>query len=162
MRPKDEARNLRAEAYNVDGRMRLPIDPYAIASNLGINVRTTPLAADTAGFIIKEQNEDRPTIYLNSGDGEQRRRFTLSHELGHFVTHRDEPVLAYVDKRDELASKGTDPAERWCNAFAAELLMPEAIVKKYWAEGMSSEEIRQKFDVSKAAIAVRLTSLGLI
>lgn len=160
---KNEARQLRVEAYNDEnGRIPFPIDPFTIARNLGINVEIVPLDPDTAGFILKESFEDKPTIYLNVRDGFQRRRFTLAHELGHFVKHRGAEEIAYVDNRDELASRGTDPNERWCNAFAAELLMPEAIVKKDWALGKSVEEMRRKFDVSMAAMTVRLSSLGLV
>lgn len=160
---KNEARQLRMEAYNdEDGRIPFPVDPFKIAQNLGIKVRTVPLEPDTAGFILKESFEDNPTIYLNKRDGLQRRRFTLAHELGHFVKHRGADEIAYVDNRDELASRGTDPNERWCNSFAAELLMPEAIVKKDWALGKSVEQMRSKFNVSMAAMTVRLNSLGLL
>lgn len=162
MTPKNEARRLRDEAYNVDGKMRMPIDVFTIAENLGLAIVPKPLPPNLAGFIIKEENESMPTIFVNANDGEQRRRFTVAHELGHYMKHRNEDEIAYVDNRDELASTGTDPAERWCNAFAAELLMPEALVKRYWAEGWSFEQIRKRFNVSKAAMSNRLNFLGLI
>ena len=160
--PKDDARQLRREAYNVNGKMRLPIDVFAIAKRVGIRVEPTPLRKDVAGFIIKEADEEAPTIYVNAGDGPQRQRFTVAHELGHFMVHRDDPEIAYVDNRDELASLGTDPLERRCNAFAAELLMPEALVKRYWAEGWKFEEMRRRFDVSKSAMITRLKHFGFI
>lgn len=127
--------------------MRLPIDPFQIAASLGIRVFRTPLEIGTAGFILKEKDDELPVIYLNASDGLQRQRFTLAHELGHYVEHRDDAQIAYMDMRDELAYSGTDCTERWYNAFAAELLMPAALIKRYWAQGKSFEHIRQKLQV---------------
>lgn len=162
MIPKQEARKLRDAAYNVDGKMRLPIDLTEIAKNLNVRVETKELPSSVAGFILKEENEKFPIIYVNARDGFQRQRFTVAHELGHYIQNRDSDEIAYVDNRDELASSGTDSKERWCNAFAAELLMPEAVVKKYWAEGWKFEQIRELLDVSRAALTNRLSFLGLI
>ena len=162
MAPKREARKLRSEAYNIDGKMRLPIDVAEIAKQLNVRVEVRELPSSVAGFIIKEESEPFPVIYVNSGDGSQRRRFTIAHELGHYIQNRYSEEIAYVDNRDELASTGTDPNERWCNAFAAELLMPESVVKKYWAEGWEFERIQKLLDVSKSALTYRLNSLGLV
>lgn len=77
------------ETYNDEnGRIPFPVDPFKIARNLGINVEIVPLDPETAGFILKEAFEANPTIYLNARDGVQRQRFTLAHELGHFMKHR--------------------------------------------------------------------------
>lgn len=160
--PRDDARQLRRDVYNVNGKMRLPIDVFEIAERLGIRVEPTPLPQNVAGFIIKEADEETPTIYVNEEDGPQRQRFTVAHELGHYIAHREDAEIAYVDNRDELASSGTDPLERRCNAFAAELLMPEALVKRYWAEGWKFEDMRRRFDVSKAAMLNRLKHFGFI
>ncbi|ERS53261.1 MULTISPECIES: ImmA/IrrE family metallo-endopeptidase [Corynebacterium] len=162
MSSKSGARNLRAEIYNVNGRMRMPIDVHQMARDLNIEIVQKSLPAEVAGFILKEARDEFPTIYVNAKDGPQRQRFTIAHELGHYVQERTKEQLAYVDNRNELASTGVDPQERWCNAFAAELIMPEASVKKYWAEGWSFEEIRTRLDVSKAALTNRLASLRLI
>lgn len=162
MIPKQEARNLRSEAYNVDGKMSLPIDVRAIADNMNIQIVEKELPSSVAGFILKEENDPFPVIYVNAQDGFQRQRFTIAHELGHYVQNRHSDEIAYVDNRDELASSGTDPKERWCNAFAAELIMPESVVKKYWAEGRKFEQIRKLLGVSKAALGNRLNFLGLI
>lgn len=157
-----EARNLRAKFYNVNGKMRMPIDVHRMAQALQIEIVEKSLPVEVAGFILKEAKDKVPTIFVNSKDGPQRQRFTIAHELGHYVQNRTNEQLAYVDNRNELASTGIDPHERWCNAFAAELIMPEASVKRYWAEGWSFEKIRDRLNVSKAALTNRLDSLGLI
>lgn len=162
MSPKQEARQLRIDTYNIDGKMRVPIDVREIASALNIEIQEQPLPNSVAGFILKEENHEHPIIYLNENDGEQRQRFTIAHELGHYVLERGNKRIAYVDKRNKLATTGTDPEERWCNGFAAELIMPESVVKKYWAEGWTFEKIRERLNVSKAALENRLYFLGLV
>ena len=158
--PITEARKLRIAHWNVDGKIHFPVDPEAIARNLGIAVHVQAMDADTAGFIIREAGG--PTeIYLNAHDAPVRRRFTLAHELGHFVQQQDSPEIGFVDRRDEIAASGSDRSEVWANRFAAELLMPAAVVSKWWAEGKSAEDIRKRMNVSAPAIAYRLRNLGL-
>lgn len=158
--PRDEARALRIEHWNVDGKIKFPVDPKRIAQSLGIEVHETWLDADTAGFIIRERGQSTQ-IFLNQADAPARRRFTLAHELGHFVQHRDDDEIGFVDRRDEVSSSGTDPAEIWANRFAAELLMPGALLSKWWASGKSFEQIRERLDVSSAALTYRMKNLGL-
>jgi hypothetical protein len=158
--PRDAARALRTEVWNTGNMMQLPVDPFAMADSLGITVKREWLDPNLAGFIVRE-NGGPVEVFVNASDGRTRQRFTLAHELGHYVKHRHEQNIGYVDERSELAASGTNQAEVWCNQFAAELLMPAAIVKKYWAEGWSADELREKFDVSGHAIDFRLKNLGL-
>ena len=46
------ARDVRNEHWNINGRVRFPIDPFVIAQRLNIEVIITPLPSDTAGFQI--------------------------------------------------------------------------------------------------------------
>lgn len=126
--PRDAARALRAEVWNVSGMMQLPVDPFAMADRLGIAVKQERLDPNLAGFIVREGGGP-VEVFLNASDGGMRQRFTLAHELGHFVKNRNEQNIGYVDERSELAASGANPAEVWCNQFAAELLMPAAIIK---------------------------------
>lgn len=157
-----EAQAARREHWNEHGRIPFPVDPEAIASKLGIQVYREPLPANTAGFIIRTRKDGPVRIVLNSNDGKHRQRFTLAHELGHYFQHRDDDKIGFVDKRDELAAAGTDPNEVWANGFAAELLMPAATIRTWWAEGWSPSQIREALGVSEQAFAVRMSSLGLL
>lgn len=160
--PADSARTLRKEKYNgPDGRMRLPVNPIIIARNLGIKVLQGKMDRNIAGFILKEASDSAPTIYLNETNTTDRKRFTLAHELGHYVKNEDGAEIAYVDYRNELSKGGTDQIERWCKEFAAELLMPKAVIMKCWAQGMKERELRRILDVSKKVMDVRMRSLGL-
>jgi Zn-dependent peptidase ImmA (M78 family) len=72
-------------------------------------------------------------IFVNASDIVVRQRFTAAHELGHFVLHRDEMggLLSRADTTEtiELTQSESDLHELEANQFAAELLMPEAVIR---------------------------------
>ena len=64
-----------------------------------------------------------------------RQRFTIAHEIGHFLLHTDEDVhideKRPIGRRDDLSSQAVDACEIEANQFAAELLMPESLVREF-------------------------------
>jgi Zn-dependent peptidase ImmA (M78 family) len=136
-----------------------PVDPIQIARKLGISVVDAHLAGDVAGAIVKEDGKD-PVILLNEADHPNRKRFTAAHEIGHFIRRSDDS-FEYVDRRDTLSTMGTNPDEIYANAFAANLLMPESEVRRLHDERVSDLEMALRFGVSRDAMNVRLSSLGL-
>ncbi len=104
-----------------------------------------------------KQAKDMWIILLNDGDPATRQRFTLAHEFKHIL---DNPFSEYIYHTDALKSHRM--AERVCDHFAANLLMPHAWVRKYWHGDMTEvEELASYFHVSKKAMEVRLVKLGL-
>lgn len=139
---------------------RFPVDPVRIARQLGIDVIDANLAGDVAGAIVKESGKDA-VILVNQFDHPNRKRFTVAHELGHFV-QKSEDTFEYVDRRDTLSSMGVSPDEMYANAFAANLLMPEDEIKRLIKEEKTSDlEMAMRFGVSREAMKIRLSSLGL-
>src|SRR3954470_21440362 len=62
-------------------------------------------------------------VWLNSAQAVERQRFTVAHELGHVCCrHAD----TRIDTRATISGDTRDPREVQANAFAAELLAPEA------------------------------------
>ncbi|MFC7751748.1 ImmA/IrrE family metallo-endopeptidase [Tsukamurella soli] len=155
--PRSAARDLRTAEWNVDGRIPFPVDPFEIAARLGVEVHVAPLASGVAGFAVKD---DGPAeIYVDSRSAAEVQRCVVAHELGRIVENRGADRIGHVYRRDGRSSAA---AESWADRFAAELLMPEAIVVKNWAEGWSPERLRRRFDVSGPAMTHRLSGLGLI
>lgn len=142
-----------------------PVDPITIAKSLGVQVLDTSLPENVSGALIKEAGKD-PVIALHASDHNNRKRFTCAHELGHYVSrvesNRLETQYGYVDYRGEAAAKGTDPEEVFANQFAANLLMPENIVKTQRKKYTSHLQLAQYFGVSPEAIKHRLNALGLL
>ncbi len=158
-----DARELREDVRRRDSRVaQLPVDPIRIAGALGIEVFTARMRAGVSGTLSKTAGED-PTIYLNRYDSENRQRFTCAHELGHYVRRTAQGDLDYdfVDARNKLASTGRDPEEIYANQFAAELLMPAALVKQEHKRGAGPVRLALRFGVSDDAMGYRLDTLGL-
>ncbi|CAM4406907.1 ImmA/IrrE family metallo-endopeptidase [Pseudoalteromonas ostreae] len=142
-----------------------PVDPVSIAQQMGLQVLDTDLPPSVSGALIKEVGEE-PIIALHHTDHSNRKRFTCAHELGHYVSRiesEDEGIeYEYVDLRGLSASAGSDPEEIFANKFAANLLMPERIVKKLFKSRKTHFDMAMFFGVSNEALKHRLKSLGLL
>jgi Zn-dependent peptidase ImmA (M78 family) len=149
---------------------RPPINPVKIAEDLGTPVVYRPMTRDVSGMLIREHSGS--VIGVNQAHGSHRQRFTVAHELGHLHLHPGRPLIVdaavLVNLRDQVSSLATDREEIEANRFAAALLMPEAFVRRELA-GLSLidpdqiiEHMVDKFDVSEAAMTIRLTNLGLL
>jgi Zn-dependent peptidase ImmA (M78 family) len=168
-----------AEVLNGAGQKSLPINVFEVAQALNIQVTEDSAPnEDVSGFLFIERGV--PIIGLNVSNSEKRKRFTLAHEIGHFVLHHKGKGAPHIDSeiqtslrfRDSLSSQGTDSEEIEANIFAAELLMPEPLVRKeldkYGQLSFVSEDddvvlnLAQKCDVSVTAMTVRLSNLGLL
>lgn len=160
-RVKEEAERDAARILQATWGSGPPIEPVAIARELGIRVLEAELDGNTLGALLKEPDED-PTIRLNQRDSRNRRRFTCAHELGHYVRRSAESdEYARVDLRDRRSSTGEDPEEVYANEFAACLLMPEDEVKTFAELGLDDLEMSLRFKVSREAMKFRLINLGL-
>jgi Zn-dependent peptidase ImmA (M78 family) len=137
----------------------IPVDPARIARKMEIEVANANLDPDVAGAIEKRPGRG-VHIYLNAEDHPNRQRFTCAHEIGHYVKKGDED-FEFVDYRDETATLGFDEDERYANAFAAALLMPEKDVKRFHGREMPERDLARLFGVSEAAMVNRLKNLDL-
>jgi Zn-dependent peptidase ImmA (M78 family) len=139
----------------------VPVDPVAIARRAGLRVTDAELDDNTMGALVKKPGQD-PTIIINANDGENRRRFTCAHEIGHYIKRSDQAEeYTTADLRSSLSAAGTDEDEIYANEFAACLLMPDAHIRGFHAEGLADWEMAIRFKVSREAMQFRLKHLGL-
>lgn len=96
-------------------------------------------------------------IIVSALTGAERDRFTIAHELGHYVLHSQRG-----ERRVTAARYGSDRAEWEANWFAAAFLMPKddfiATCRRY------SNDVRvvaARYLVSPKAAEVRMTALGI-
>jgi Zn-dependent peptidase ImmA (M78 family) len=138
----------------------LPVDPIQIARQLGIQVYTAGLAEGVAGMLRKRPGLD-PEIFVNGKDSLSRQRFTVAHELGHYVKHiaAGEDEWEHVDYRGALSEQGTDQDEIFANQFAAGLLMPKDEVERRRGEGHGAAALALEFGVSEEAMSFRVANL---
>lgn len=143
-------------------------DMKELAKALKIKVQEEILGDDVAGFLV--MTESQPIITINQGNYKTRKRFTIAHEIGHFILHSKEQPF-FVDKaprvmyRNEASSTGEILKEREANAFAAALLMPKELLEdeiKNAPNDISQaiEFLADKFKVSENAMSFRLSNLG--
>jgi len=110
-----------------------------------------PDESATSGFRIR----------INRHEIAERQRFTLAHEIGHFILHRSLIGGGVVDDtmyRSALSSR----REVEANKFAAELCMPRNLIeeeraKRKHLDGDSLvDEMAKLFKVSRQAMRIRL------
>lgn len=113
-------------------RWRLPIDPFEIAGDEGIELLPGDFSADFDGRIRYIGDISSFALaYRQPGPGrpQSRVRFTIGHELGHFYLHR-----AYLLSGKCHSSKANftshSEMEQEADEFAASLLMPMELFRK--------------------------------
>lgn len=159
------------ELLNRIGVEHPPVDVLRAAEILGAQVVSRKLQPETSGMLVRDSGVT--VIGLNSSHHEVRRRFSVAHELGHLLLHPGRPLLLHetvrVNFRDATSSTATDTEEIEANAFAAELLMPEEMVRDQVARAGRPTDRRQfvhrlseTFAVSKQAMEIRLVNLGVL
>jgi len=114
-----------------------PYDPFKVARALNVTVRLEHL--DGVEGYTEYENGQFLAVLASQSVG-TRRRFTLAHELGH-VLLMSAAQRVPVTLRRYRGSKTPDLAhqdpveETLCNAFAAELLLPEDEIRQRFIKG---------------------------
>jgi Zn-dependent peptidase ImmA (M78 family) len=132
-----------------------PINPVTLARDLGIKLWFVKLGEqyqNVSGFY--DAAED--AIYVSKDEYPKRQTFTIAHELGHRVLHREWAASNdyRVLMRDQHL-KVSDEREQEANAFAAHLLVPTKMLARY-RHVASVEELSDLFVVSMPVVRNRL------
>lgn len=168
-------RRIRAEVEGLLARptaVARPLPVARLARELGINVVFRPFEGeeDISGFYLREKGEE--VIGVNRAQSPNRQRFTIAHELGHARLEAKDGMhidTRFVFKfRDGVSSQAVDRDEMAANAFAAQLLMPEAEIRERVLQGFDMTDDRalrdlcRHFGVSQQALMFRMMNLGLV
>lgn len=149
-----------------------PINVKAIAESYGIKISEREIENDISGFLVRNTKNHDTVIGVNLAHPKNRQRFTIAHELGHYLLHDGDEL--HIDGqfaigfRDDKSSEGTYAIEREANFFAAELLMPEKFLREdvanmdslYLCDDSQLQELATKYGVSSTAMTYRLINLG--
>jgi len=143
-------------------------DVEKLVKKLNIDIIPEKLDNDVSGLFVRI--DDKPVISYNKNESNLgRKRFTIAHELGHYILHSDKPL--FIDKtpkvmfRNSASSSGEQLQEREANHFAAALLMPIKLIKEEIDNAPENvtnpiEYLAKKFKVSEQAMTFRLANLG--
>lgn len=144
-------------------RVALPVDVDAVAQKLGLVVQRLSLPEGVEGMLVKDEPYGPFKAVLDIDDPLEDARFTLAHEIGHFVhQYQDFPggeTGGILEKRSR--GRSIDENEVWADSFAYELLMPTAVFLNMWAEDSSVEAIADRFGLSTSQVTARALELGL-
>jgi Zn-dependent peptidase ImmA (M78 family) len=177
VRPADEVvavadRIRRALGFDVDQRRRLGTWEEALrafigqADDLGVLVMVSGIVANNThrrldpaefrGFAIADPLA--PLVFVNGADTKSAQMFTLAHELVHIWIGQSgvSDVQPVQHSRFEV--------ERWCNAVAAELLVPLAVVREDYDRRAPVEQemhrLARRFKVSTLVVLRRMHDAG--
>lgn len=154
----DEAQKLILQRYTAE----LPVRVGALAKELGLKVVKSRLEPKISGQI--GPSEEAPAGYeikVNMYESAERQRFTLAHEIAHFLLHRDRIGRGISDTvlyRSTLGSR----IETEANKLAADIVMPSDQINQALRSTSSVigeaevEKIARDFKVSKSAMRIRL------
>jgi hypothetical protein len=144
---------------------------HAIAASLDIDeVRERPLSNLEAALVTTPER-DRGRVLLNSNSSRQRRRFSLGHELLHFLNPLHEQTSAdgfHCTRGDMSLSSGAEThgrhrrQESEANAFSIELLAPRHRLKPFLRNAPDLGQvvsIAGELDISREAAARRFVEL---
>jgi Zn-dependent peptidase ImmA (M78 family) len=161
-----------------------PFNPYSIAKLLNIEVSEEldwiKLAYD--GEIYVDENKETK-IWINQTNHINRKKFTVAHEIGHFINDvlsNYESFQPIFDDKNTLSFKrdgNRNFMEYRANDFAARLLMPKESViiegrkiidqhfemtKEKLGKDVLIKKLSTLFEVSEEAMKWRLINLNLI
>ena len=137
-----------------------PVRIDRLAQACGVHVFPAALPGEVSGVLLFV--DSNVVIGFNEDHAETRQRFTIAHELGHFLlSHHDH---FHIDLGD---AHGNPPGYNWqderaANDFAAAALMPAPMVTELYQTIPSVERLARKFKVSREAMGWRLVNLGLL
>ena len=138
-----------------------PVDITQLAKTFGIaRIHEKKLGERMSGK-IERLDDDKYHITVNKAEGWVRQRFTIAHELAHYLLHREQigdGITENVMYRGGLSTQ----EEVEANRLAAEILMPLDRVDQY-IKTVKSEKgkvqigwLAEAFGVSVSAMQVRL------
>jgi hypothetical protein len=138
-----------------------PLDPEELcASMTGLALRKDTLVGD--GYLL--EFSDGTGCVLVSDDANKLNRgrtaFTIAHEVGHWLLHRT------TERNPDLARNAShDEVERWCDEFAASVLVPDRWLKSHFGafEGLQNRnklaDGPARFGVSRETFVNRVADI---
>lgn len=134
----------------------LPIPIDKVAEKCGLKVIEFDFPDSCSGILKKE----RGVIGVNKNHHVVRRRFTIAHELGHFLLGHG------IGKEEDVIDDDFDKPqynEKEANLFASCVLMPKDLLKEEVKKGpIDLKRLAPAFNVSEQAMTIRLLELNLL
>jgi Zn-dependent peptidase ImmA (M78 family) len=140
-----------------------PVDVRRVANALLVHVR--PVGPwDPRWRARAKLRREVPEIIYNPQESRRAVRFSIAHELGHFLLH--ESLETFSEFEDpESPEYSADPRkelENEANYFASVLLVPPEWLRTDVKQGASVEELVERYDVSRDVMFIALREHRLV
>ena len=123
---------------------------------VGNDTRRKLDVAEFRGFALADPWA--PLVFVNSTDGESAKIFTLVHEVAHIWLGQS------ALSNNSVVNKPDHAVERWCNAVAAEMLVPSELIREKYGQtkdlDKNIDRLARYFKVSKQVILRRIYDTG--
>lgn len=139
------------------------IDLEAVAWDLGAKVKYRPLKCCEARIC---GHGNKAIISIDDGRSPQRRRFSLGHEIGHWLYHRGQLLVCRSEEIGGFGGiggsrRGAINPESVADQFSSDLILPSyiltPILRDYRSLNLKTvKEIADAFKASKTATAIKL------
>lgn len=144
-----------------------PVKLGKLAREMGLSIKVSSMSTGISGQIMKEN--DHYTIRVNRHEARERQRFTIAHELAHFLLHK--PIIDSSPDgiKDNVLYRSGEPEriEYEANRLAADIVMPMRLVEQVLRDEFDGvvteatiESLAARFQVSKAAMEIRLSTFA--
>lgn len=140
----------------------IPVKVGALAVELGLDVKKAPLDPRISGLIQPSATSiSKFEIKVNKYEVPERQRFTVAHEIGHYLLHKEDIGSGVVDNilyRSGLTSR----KEVEANRLAADIIMPSLAISRELRKlgGLLNldtvDQLSILFKVSVPAMKIRL------
>jgi Zn-dependent peptidase ImmA (M78 family) len=135
-----------------------PVKVGEIAKDLGLRILVSDLPLGISGKLSKDDGQW--TIRVNRGEAKVRQRFTIAHEIAHYVLHRSqiEDDLGFELTDDTFYRSGLSKRIEWeANKLAAEILMPWHLIDQAtMQEPLTPPVLAELLEVSEVALRIRM------
>jgi hypothetical protein len=160
------------EILLIGGVNSYPVDMVSILKKLGIRSGSMnfsdieeqiPRVIEARGSILGAVTiiDDDVNIFYSEGSTDNRKRFTLAHELAHCCLNAASLRKGHIEFRFD--ERTAEPKEVAANIFAGQLLIPEKPLRQMYDSLVlpAADVMAREFKVSTHVMEARLEYLGL-
>jgi hypothetical protein len=136
-----------------------PVDVLGIAAGLDLNVWEDNLEEGVSGKLLRDAENGGSSGYsiiVSSKEAPVRKRFTIAHEIAHFILHRNQ-INDEIEDDVFYRSHLSNAVETEANRLAADILMPYRLIDALEQSGVVDiSGLSRALQVSKHALTIRL------
>jgi len=129
-----------------------------MATDLGLRIwEFSDMSEGMSGKLYRDETSPKGwSIGVNAASSYTRKRFTIAHEIAHFLLHRNYIGDGVFDDTFYRSEHLSGSQETEANRFAADILMPYRLLQGIAPRAQGIDELAKRFGVSQQAMSIRL------